>query len=189
MFEKLRDALERALAAATPPGDLSQIAARMREAVIEQKAMVRGLQGELAKAEELLGHQRTELATAERRRSQAEAIHDEETVAVAQKFIAKLTERIGVLEKKVAVQRDELALAEKELGEMTAQLHEAALKHPKLSSERSTESAWRDLGRAGMDRPETDLEGELLKGRMERAAREAQADAKLDELKKKLGRK
>jgi hypothetical protein len=39
-----------------------------------------------------------------------------------------------------------------------------------------------------MDRPETDLEGELLKGRMERAAREAQADAKLDELKKKMGK-
>ncbi|MFI5206393.1 MAG: hypothetical protein ACHQU8_03975 [Gemmatimonadales bacterium] len=187
MFEKLRDALERALAAATPPPDLGEIASRMREAVIEQKALVRGLQAELGKVEELLSHQRAELATAQRRRALAEGIKDEETVAVAQKFIAKLGERVVVLEKKVVVQKDEIALAEKELAEMTAQLQEAA-RHPKLASERSAEAAWQGLGRAGMDRPETDLEGELLKGRMERAAREAQADAKLEELKKKMGR-
>ncbi len=188
MFKQLRDALERALAAATPPPDLGEIAARMREAVIEQKALVRGLQGELVKAEELLAHQKAELATAERRRALAEGIHDEETVAVAQKFIVKLGERVAVLEKKIVVQKDEIALAEKELAEMTAQLQEAARHNPKLTSERSAEAAWQSLGRAGMDRPDTDLEGELLKGRMERAAREAQADAKLDELKKKMGR-
>jgi hypothetical protein len=188
MFEKLRDALERALAAATPPPDLGEIASRMREAVIEHKALVRGLQAELAKAEELLSHQKSELATAERRRALAAGIKDEETVGVAQKFIAKIGERVVVLEKKVLVQRDEIALAEKELAEMTAQLQEAARHNPKLTSERSAEAAWQGLGRAGMDRPETDLEGELLKGRMERAAREAQADAKLDELKKKMGR-
>jgi hypothetical protein len=188
MFKQLRDALERALAAATPPPDLGEIAARMREAVIEQKALVRGLQGELAKAEELLSHQKAELATAERRRALAEGIHDEETVAVAQKFIVKLGERVAVLEKKIVVQRDEIALAEKELAEMTAQLQEAARHNPKLTSERSVEAAWQGLGRAGMDRPDTDLEGELLKGRMDRAVREAQADAKLDELKKKMGR-
>jgi activator of 2-hydroxyglutaryl-CoA dehydratase len=188
MFKQLRDALERALAAATPPPDLGEIAARMREAVIEQKALVRGLEGELAKAEELLSRQKAELATAERRRALAEGIHDEETVAVAQKFIVKLGARVAVLEKKVVVQRDEIALAEKELAEMTAQLQEAARHHPTLTSERSVEAAWQGLGRAGMDRPDTDLEGELLKGRMDRAAREAQADAKLDELKKKMGR-
>jgi hypothetical protein len=39
-----------------------------------------------------------------------------------------------------------------------------------------------------MDRPETDLEAELLEGRMKRQAREAAADARLDELKKRMGR-
>src|SRR5258708_17319264 len=188
MFEKLREALERALAAATPPPDLGEIAGRMGEAGIEQKALVRGLKAEVAKAEELLTHQKSELATAERRRALAEGIKDEETVAVAQKFIVKIGERVAVLEKKVVVQRYEFALADKELAEMTAQLEEAARHNPKLTSERSAEAAWQGLGRAGMDRPETDLEGELLKGRMERAAREAQADARLEELKKKMGR-
>jgi hypothetical protein len=188
MFKRLRDALERALEAATPPADLGEIASRMREAVIEQKARVRGMQQDLAKVEQLLVLQRSELTTAQRRRELAAAIQDAETVAVAERFIARLQEHVAVLEKKVVAQREEEALASRELTEMTAQLQEAARRHPKLTSERSTEAAWDGLGRAGMDRPETDLEGELLKGRMERAAREAAADAKLDELKKRMGR-
>jgi len=187
MFEKLKAALERALEAATPPPDLGEIAARMRDAVIGQKAAVKGLEIELAKSEELLTLQRAELATAQRRRDAAAAINDAETVGVAEKFIARLTERTLVLEKKAGAQREELALAQGDLTEMTAQLQEAARKSPR-AAERSADAAWQGLGQAGMDRPETDLEHELLKGRMERAAREAQADAKLDELKKRMGR-
>ena len=188
MFNRLRDALERALAAATPPPDLGAIAAQMREAVIEQKAAVRALQEELDKAATLLAHQQGELATAERRREQAASISDAETMDVADKYIAKLKERVPVLEKKVAAQREELALAERDLGEMTTQLAEAARRGPETVSGRSAEAAWNELGKGGMDRPETDLEGELLKGRMQRAEREAVADAKLDELKKRMGR-
>ncbi len=187
MFEKLKAALERALEAATPPPDLGEIAARMREAVIEQKAAVKGLEIELVRSDELLTSQRSELATAQRRREAAAAINDAETVAVADKFITRLTERTAVLEKKVAAQKEELALAQGDLTEMTAQLQEAARKSPQAAG-RSAEAAWQGLGQAGMDRPEADLEHELLKGRMERAAREAQADAKLDELKKRMGR-
>ena len=188
MFKRLREALERALEAATPPPDLGEIAARMREAVIAQKAAVRQMHDDVARDEELLRRLATELATSERRRELAAGIRDEETVAVADKFIAKLRERSVVLEKKVAAQREELALAERELAEMTTELQEAARRNPKLTSERSAEAAWQGLGRAGMDRPELDLEAELLKGRMERSAREAEADARLEELKKRMGR-
>jgi hypothetical protein len=188
MFKRLRDALERALAAATPPPDLGEIASQMREAVIEQKTGVRAMQEDLAKASQLLALQQEELATAVRRRELAVGIDDQETVAVADRFIAKIRERVAVLERKVAAQSEELALAERDLQEMTAQLADAARRHPGLASERSADAAWQGLGRGGMDRPETDLEGDLLKGRMERAAREAAADAKLDELKKRMGR-
>ena len=188
MFNRLRDALERALAAATPPPDLGAIAAQMREAVIEQKAGVRGMQEELDKAATLLQHQQAELGTAERRREQAAAINDAETMDVADKYIARLRERVAVLDKKVAAQREELALAERDLAEMTAQLAEAAKRRPETLSGRSAEAAWNELGKGGMDRPETDLESELLKGRMQRAEREAAAEAKLDELKKRMGR-
>src|SRR2546427_513334 len=87
------------------------------------------------------------------------------------------------LERALAAMREEVALAERDLAEMTTQLQEAARRNPKLTSERSAEAGWQGLGEAGMDRPGTDLEGELLKGRMERAAREAEADAKLADLK------
>ncbi len=188
MFNRLRDALERALAAATPPPDLGAIAAQMRDAVIEQKAGVRAMQEELDKAKALLAHQQDELATARRRREQAVAINDTETMEIAEKYITRLTERVAVLEKKVAAQREELSLAERDLAEMTAQLAEAAKRRPETVSGRSAEAAWNELGKGGMDRPETDLEGELLEGRMQRAEREAVADAKLDELKKRMGR-
>jgi hypothetical protein len=188
MFKRLREALERALEAATPPPDLGEIAAKMREAVIEQKAAVRHMQEDLVREEDLLRKMTTELATSERRRELAAGIHDEETVVVADKFIAKLCERSVVIVKKVAAQKEELALAERELVEMTAELQEAARRNPKLTSERSAEAAWRGLDRAGMDRPDLDLEAELLKSRMERSAREAEADAKLDEMKKRMGR-
>ena len=188
MFGKLRDALERALAAATPPPDLGAIASEMREAVIEQKAGVRAMRDELDKARTLLQAQQAELVTAQRRREQATAIGDAETVAVADKYIARLTERVAVLERKVAAQAEELALAERDLSDMTTQLAEAAKRHPNLSSERSTNAAWNELGKGGMDRPEVDLEMDLLRTQADRAAREAAANAKLDELKKRMGR-
>ena len=88
----------------------------------------------------------------------------------------------------MAAQREELGLAERDLVEMQAQLAEAAKRRPGLEGERSAEQAWRSLGEAGMDRPELDVEQEALKAKMDRAAREAAAEAKLDELKKRMGR-
>ena len=40
MFERLRDALRAALDAATPPGDLRDLARQMREAVVEARVAV-----------------------------------------------------------------------------------------------------------------------------------------------------
>lgn len=187
VFKRLRDALERALAAATPPPDLSEIASQMREAVIEQKAGLRAMQEALAEAERLLGVERAELATAERRRGQAEAIGDTETVAVAERFMARHRERAEVLEQKVTAQRAEVALAARDLEEMTQQLQEAARRAP-AQGQRSAAEAWNRLGEAGMDRPGTDLEDEMLKSRLSHAEREATAAAKLEELKKRMGR-
>ena len=187
MFKRLRDALERALAAATPPPDLSEIASQMRDAVIEQKAGLRAIREALAQAEGQLEAARAELATAERRRGQAEAIGDTETVEVADRYIAKHRERAEVLEKKVVAQREEAALAERDLAEMTKQLQEAARRAP-AAGQASAAEAWNSLGAAGMDRPETDLEGEMLRSRLSQAEREAAADAKLEEMKRKMGR-
>ncbi len=188
MFKRLRDALEAALAAATPPPDLHDLAGRMREALIEARAALRKMREGLAASEQELAQLRAAIETADRRRALAAGIGDQETVGVADRYLAKTRERAGVVERKVAAQREEAALAERDVGEMTAQLEEVSKRRGGLEAERSAAAAWGSLGRAGADRPELDPEQEALKAKLDRAAREAAADAKLEELKKRMGK-
>ena len=105
---------------------------------------------------------------------------------VADRFAGKHRERMAVLERKLQAQRDEQALAEKELGEMQNQLHAAERDRPLTEAERSAERAWRDLQAAGGARPGVDVQDELLKADLDKRAREAAADQQLKELKKKM---
>src|SRR6266705_2601314 len=186
VFERLRDALRAALDAATPPGDLRDLARQMREAVVEAKVAVVESRDAVARTERDLAQERQRLADAERRGRLASEVQDQETVAVAGRFAAKHRERAGVLDKKVAALRDELALYERELADMEAQLARAEQDRPLTEAERSAERAWRDLQAAGGARPGADPEEELLKSRLDRAGREAAADRQLRELKKKM---
>ncbi|HEV8265861.1 MAG TPA: hypothetical protein VGQ06_13010 [Gemmatimonadales bacterium] len=186
MFERLRDAFRAALAAATPPGDLRDLARQMRDAVVEAKVAVQEMRTALGRTEAELSVERQRLADAERRGRLASEIQDQETVAVAERFAVKHRERVGVIERKLAAQREELALAERDLAEMQAQLKIAERDRPTMEAERSTERAWRDVQAAGGVRPGVDLQDELLKSEMDRAAREAAAQKQLEELKKKM---
>ncbi len=187
MFERLRDALRAALAAATPPGDLRDLARQMREAVVDSKVAVQEMRNALARTEVELGAERQRLADAERRGRLAAEIQDQETVQVAERFTARHRERVGVLERKLGAQKEELALAERDLGEMHAQLKSA--EGPAAGASDSAERAWREVQAAGGARPGVDVQDELLKADMDRVARERQADEQLDLLKKKLGKK
>ena len=188
MFERLRAAINAALDAATPDTDPRDVIGMMREAVIEARTSIERMREGVVTAEARLDHERQELADAERRGRLAAGIQDRQTVEVAQRFAAKHRERVAVLEDKLDAQRGELALAEREYEEMKAQLVEQERKRPETEAARKVESAWRDLEAAGISRPETDVEGERLRHAMERAAREAQADQQLEELKKKMGK-
>ena len=186
MFERLRDALRAALDAATPPGNLRDLARQMREAVVEAKLAVADTRAAVTRTEGELAQQRQRLADAERRGRLAAEIQDQETVDVAQRFGAKHRERAGVLEHKLAALREELALYERELADMQAQLVRAERDRPRSEAERSVERAWRDLEAAGGARPATDVRDELLKAELDRAARDAAAERQLKELKKKM---
>ena len=85
-----------------------------------------------------------------------------------------------MLERKLTAQREELALAERELAEMQTQLKSAGV------GDHNAEQAWRDIESAGGSRPGTDLQDELLKSDLDRSAREAAAARQLEELKKKM---
>ena len=152
----------------------------MREAVVDAKVAVQEIQEAVARTERELAAERQRLVDAERRGRLAGEIQDQETVTIAERFTAKHRERIGVLERKLAAQREELALAQRELEDMQSQLKAAASAQP------STEGAWRDLQEAGGARPGMDLQDELLKSDIDRAAREETAARQLEELKKKM---
>ena len=186
MFERLRDTLRAALASATP-ADLRELTRQMREAVVDAKVAVDEMRVALTWTEDELGAERQRLADAERRGRLAAEIQDQETVQIAARFAARHGERVAVLERKLAAQREELALTERDLREMHAQLKSA--EGPQGAADASTEQAWREVQAAGGTRPGVDLQDELLKADMDRVARERAADEQLDLLKKKLGKK
>ena len=151
----------------------------MREAVVDAKVAVAEIQEAVVRTEREIALERQRLADAERRGRLAGEIQDAETVAVAGRFAAKHRERLGVLERKLANQREELGLAQRELDDMQAQLKTAERDRPAMEARRSAQEA--GAGGAGVD-----LQDELLKSEMDRAAREAAAARQLEELKKKM---
>ncbi len=139
---------------------------------MEAKVAVTEIQDAVTRTERELGAERQRLADAERRGRLAGEIQDQETMTVAQRFAAKHRERVGVLERKLAAQREELRTAERD--------------RPAMEGERSSEKAWRDVQSGGGARPGMDLQDELLKSDLDHAAREAAAARQLEELKKKM---
>jgi hypothetical protein len=110
-------------------------------------------------------------------------VPDAETVAVAERFAGRHRERILVLERKVVVQRDELALAEREVHEMTAQWRSTSQGGPRSES---LDAAWRDLEAAGGSRSTDD--SDRMAADLDRRRREEAVEAQLAYLKKKMGR-
>jgi len=181
VFERLRAAIDAALDAATSPQDKRDIVSGMRDAVIEAHAAVSGLREGLVRTEQELAAEQRSLKDAERRGQLAKDIDDQETVDVAERFVTKHRERMNVLEQKLEAQKAEIVLMDRELTEMKAQMK-------KVAGSSSADNAWREIESAGGTRPETDVKDELLKHQFDRVAREAEADAQLDALKKRMGR-
>lgn len=139
--------------------------ADLRAAMVEAKAAISALKSELTHTERTLAAERAQLEAAERRGRLAAEIPDAETVAVAERFAAKHREREALLERKLQVQRDEVALAERDFEELSRQ-HRGVPGTP----------------------PPPDETDPLLQYRMDRAAQEAAAEAQLAQLKRKLGK-
>lgn len=186
MFEGLRSRIEQFLAQHTAPADARATIDMLHASVLDAKVSVSMMRDGLQSTERELVFEKRQLDDAERRGRLAAEIPDPETVAVAERYVVKHRERVAILERKLIVQRDELVLAEREVAEMTAQLR--AARQGLGAGTASAGAAWRDIESAGGVRPETDVQDELLKSNLDRAAREAAADAQLAHLKRKLGK-
>lgn len=182
MFDGLKARLDRLLRD-RGGSDPRAYAAGLREALVEARLGLTGMRRALASAEAEVQSERKQLADAERRGRLAAEVPDAETVAVAERFAVRHRERILVLERKVVVQRDELALAEREVQEMTAQWRSASQGGPRSES---IDAAWRDLEAAGESRA-TD-ESDRTAAELDRRKQDEAVDAQLAYLKKKMGR-
>jgi hypothetical protein len=159
-------------------------AAALREALLEAKVGLRTMRDALAATERELVAERQNLAAAERRGRLAAEVPDHETVALAERFSQRHRERIGVLERKLVVQRDELTLAEREVVEMLGEYRGARSGNPA----ESIDAAWRDLEAAGADRPGLGLDDELADKAADEKRRQRAVEAQLAFLKKKFGK-
>lgn len=187
MFDGLKARLDKLFAEAAAAPDARARAGMLQEALVEARVGVARMREALAASERELALERTELERAERRGRLAAEVPDPETVEIAERFAAKHRDRIGLLEKKLVVQREELALAERDVEEMTAEVRAARPGGP-AAAQAGLDAAWRDLERAGGVRPETDLDGELARAQAERRLHEAAVEAQLAHLKRKLGK-
>lgn len=187
MFEGLRARLEKLLADHTPAADPRARVTQLHAALLEMKVAVGTLRDGLAATERQLANEQQQLEDAERRGRLAAAIPDPETVQVAEQFAARHRERVTVLERKLAAQREELALAERDQEQLTAAYRSARTGG---GGERTAaqEAAWRDIEAAGGTRPETDVSDELLRGQIDRQRMDAAVEAQLEHLKKKMGK-
>lgn len=193
MFEGLRETFRARLDETGRSGDARRDVLReMRESLVHARMGVDDLRRGVDECRRRLEVAQGELATTERRRDLAAGIGDRETVDVAERFATTQRERVAVLAQKLAAQEAELALVTREVGEMTAEFQRAQAGVPLRpgtsgGAERDTHTA------AEVDellRKDGALQGELdALGRAQaRSARESEADVRLAELKRRMGK-
>lgn len=184
VFDGLRASIEDLLKGRVAPGDRAAQVREMKQALVHARLGVEDLRAGVAQTRARLDAERRELTTVRRRRELASGINDAETVSIADKFETQHAERVRVLESKLAAQEAEADLYERELGEMTAQLRAAAKGVGDTPIPRGPTDA--ELGLPD-DAP---LRGELdgLRRAAERAEQSRQAEDRLAELKKKMGK-
>ena len=193
MFEQLRASFRAMLDAARSPDDRRAVLSDMKDSVVRARMGIDDLKRGVELAQRRLAEARTELDTIRRRRTLAANVGDHETVSVADRFEALQAERVSVLERKVETQQAELALVEREVAEMTTDLRRAMdgvpLRAPGEPSPRAADAAAAAQVDDLLD-PDAGLRAEIdgLGRREARASREADADARLAELKRRLGK-
>jgi DNA repair exonuclease SbcCD nuclease subunit len=187
-FEGFRRSFDELLSRATRPEERRAIASRMKDTLVQARLGLDDLRDGLAKARQRLANEERELETVRRRKQLAEGIKDRETTELAAKYEQMHAERAEVLRRKVAAQEEEVALAEREMAEMSAELKAVLAGGP---APNHVGGAVTDA-ELGLDNDATSSsirsEIDALGRQRDRADREADAARRLDELKRKMGK-
>jgi hypothetical protein len=183
VFEEIRQALRDLLSGSVPPNERRAVLADMRETLVRARMGLDDLRRSLDETRKRLEQEVRDHETADRRRALAEQIGDAETAAVAVRFAAHHAERVAVFRRKLESQEAELALVDGEVTEMTAQLKAAMA------------GAGSGLGSSSTTPQESLNDDESLRAELDsirraetRAARDAAAEERLAELKRRMGK-
>jgi hypothetical protein len=182
VFDDLRDAFRDLLSGRVPPEDRRRVLHAMKDSLVHARLAIDDLREGVAKTERRLAVERSELETVRRRKALAEGIGDAETVAIATRFETQHAERVHALELKFAGETAELQLAEREVEEMTRQLKAAQ------AGVGSGMAAGTVPTEEGTEGPGLEASLDDLARTRRRAAAEEDAEARLAELKRRMGR-
>lgn len=144
----------------------NQRAAAMRRDLAAARAALNRLDADLGQARKDLAGEEESGETARRRAEMAERVNDADTVRIAQEFAARHVYRAAILRRKVEVFQDELTMRREEL--VTMEEH-AAAEIEKMETEQETQRLTdRDFRKLELERREKDAEARLeeLKKRM-----------------------
>ncbi len=188
MFDDVKQALHDLLHGNVAPADRRQVLQDMRETMVRSRMALEDLREGVRQTERRLERERAELETVRRRKSLAEGVGDADTVTIATRFETQHHERVTLLEKRLDVEQGELSLVERDIEEMTTQFKAA---------QAGVGSGFRSGSVPAADPSNTDdpldsdaaLNSEIsgLGRAQRRAHHEADADARLAELKRRMG--
>jgi hypothetical protein len=190
MFEDIKEALRALLHGEVTPEDRRTLLAEMRDTLVRVKMGREDLEQAVEATRKRLTVERASLETVRRRKALAEKIGDQETVTIAGRFEVQHLERVTVYERKLEAQESELTLVERDLSEMTQQLKAAqagvgsGLSAGAAASESSVGTPG---GGPGSEAGDLEREMDSLDRARRRATSEADAEARLAELKRRMG--
>jgi hypothetical protein len=183
VFDNLRRSFDELISRATKPEERRAIAARMKDTLIQARLGLDDMRAGLDKARRQLTAEARELETVRRRKQLAEGINDKETVDLAAKYEQMHAERVDIMQRKVEAQEAELSLAEREVGTMSAELRQVLGGAAMPNVPPATDA---DLGLSSD--PTLRDEIDSLSRARTRQDRDAEADRRLEELKRRMGK-
>jgi hypothetical protein len=190
VFDSLKTTIADLLGGRVNPSDRRAVIHDMKQALVSAKLGVEDLEQGVEVTRRKLEVERQGLETVARRRGLAAGINDAETVAIAEKFEVQHRERIAVLERKLEAQEAEAALARRDYDEMLTQLKAAAAGAGSVGGGGAPAGTSREPSDAELGLPDDGaLNAQLdsLKRQAAREAKDADAAARLEELKRRMG--
>lgn len=190
VFESLKTTIEDLLGGRVHAGDRRAVIASMKQALVMAKLGVEDLEQGVSVTRRKLEQEREGLETVTRRKGLAEGINDAETVKIAEKFAVQHAERIAVLERKLEAQEAEAGLARRDYDEMLVQLKAASAGAGSVGAGGGPAGSAPAMSDADLGLPDDGaLSAQLdaLKRQQARSDKDADAEARLAELKRRMG--